>query len=327
MKHQTINRIAVIAALLLFASAAFAAVEGSFDRTLKLTGPLDLEVSTGSGYIHVTTGPAGTMSLKAHVRVNERWSGGDSAEARLQRILANPPIEQSGNNVRIGHSDDHELYNNVSITYDLVVPAETRLASHTGSGDQDIADIRGPLEASTGSGSMKIGAIGGTVRASTGSGDVTVRGAMGNTRVTTGSGSVHASRIAGPFEGSSGSGTIQVEQTAAGSVRVSTGSGSIQVAGAKGGVTVGTGSGDVQVEGEPAGDWRVETASGSVRLTLPPNAGFDFAAHSSSGSINIADAHQMTVSGTIGRHDFRGKAHGGGNLVEVRTASGSISVR
>ncbi len=328
MHNRTLRQFAVLVAMVLGGTGLLmAAAEGNFERTLKVTGPVDMEVLTGSGYIHVTTGAAGTVAVKAHVSVGEHLLAGESAEARLQRILSHPPLEQTGNIVRIGHVDDPELRQNVSISYDLVVPAETRLTSKTGSGDQSVEGIRGPLEMATGSGGLKAASIGGAVRASTGSGDINLQGANGNVQASTGSGTIRAVRVAGGFEASSGSGGIHLEQTAAGSVHASAGSGDIELHGVKGGLTVGTGSGDVQVEGEPAASWRVETASGSVRLQLPPQAGFEFSAHTSSGSINIAEVHQLTVSGTVTRHELRGRAHGGGNLVEVRTASGSIEVR
>ena len=49
------------------------------------------------------------------------------------------PIQQSGNDIRIGHISGSELLHNVSISYDLIVPAETRLRSHRGSGSQNLA--------------------------------------------------------------------------------------------------------------------------------------------------------------------------------------------
>ena len=61
---------------------------------------------------------------------------------------------------------------NIGIDYELVVPAATRLASKTGSGDQTVDGIQGPAEASTGSGNVHVSNIAGEVRAQTGSGDV-----------------------------------------------------------------------------------------------------------------------------------------------------------
>ena len=82
-----------------------------------------------------------------------------------QEDRGNPPIQQSGNQIRIGHIDDPELRHNISISYEVVVPAETDLRVQSGSGDQKVEGIRGPLEVSSGSGGLKISAIGDRVHA------------------------------------------------------------------------------------------------------------------------------------------------------------------
>ena len=101
---------------------------------------------------------------------------------------AHPPIEQHGNLIKIGHVDDHEMEHNVSISYEIVVPTETRLRSNTGSGEQSINGLRGPVEASSGSGHLRLTNIGDAVRASTGSGHITVDGVKGEVHASTGSG-------------------------------------------------------------------------------------------------------------------------------------------
>jgi len=96
--------------------------EGSFERTLSVTGEVDLNVTTGSGSITVRPGESGRVYVKAQIRAR----GGD-AEEKVRRLEASPPIEQNGNVIRIGRIEDRELRRNVSISYELVVPATTRL--------------------------------------------------------------------------------------------------------------------------------------------------------------------------------------------------------
>src|SRR5262249_47190881 len=158
-----------------------------------------------------------------HIYANE-WFGGSDAEQRVKRIQDNPPIQQSGNDIRIGHIDDPELKRNISISYELIVPATTDLHASSGSGSETIAGLGGSVEASTGSGSLRISNIGSSVRAHTGSGDLSIDGAKGTVYARTGSGSIHATDIAGGFDGQTGSGHLTLEQTAPGSVRAETGS-------------------------------------------------------------------------------------------------------
>src|SRR5258708_9898776 len=162
------QRLAVVvgvAALATCSLRAFAA-EGTFERTLHVNGTVNLQIETGSGSIDVTNGNPNEVRITGHIRSSD-WFG--SAEDRVKRIESNPPIQQSGNDIRIGHIDDPELRRNISISYEVLVPASTQLHSSTGSGSQEISGIAGPLEASTGSGSLKITSIGSSVRAHSGS--------------------------------------------------------------------------------------------------------------------------------------------------------------
>lgn len=305
------------------AMPAAASAEGSFQRTLTVTGPANVDLSTGSGSVHVRTGGSGQVEISARIKVTN-WFGGD-ADRRVQEIEKNPPIQQSGNDIRIGHSEDSELFHNVSISYEVVVPAETQLRSHTGSGSQTIEGLQREVEVETGSGGLKISDIGNTVRAETGSGDVEIRGVKGNVRTRTGSGSIHANDVGGGFEGHTGSGHITLEQTAPGAVRVETGSGGMDLRGVKGSLEATAGSGTITAEGDPTGSWMVHSGSGGIRLKLAPGAEFDLNARTSSGSIAVSQP--VTVQGTMGKRELRGKVNGGGVPVEVDTGSGNIEIQ
>jgi len=302
---------------------AAAASEGSFQRTMHVTGPVNLDLTTGSGSVNVRTGSSSEMQVTGRIKVTN-WFGGN-ADERVKRIEANPPIQQSGNDIRIGHIDDTELLHNISISYDLVVPADTQLRSHTGSGSQSVEGLRKQIEIESGSGSLKISDIGDTVRAETGSGGIEIDRVKGNVRTKTGSGSIRATDIAGGFEGRTGSGHITLEQTASGSVHADTGSGGMELRGVRGSLEAGAGSGTITAEGNPTGSWTVHSGSGSIHLKLASDAGFDLDAHTSSGSISVSQP--VTVRGSMGRKELRGKVHGGGVPVEVETGSGNIEIQ
>ncbi len=296
--------------------------EGKFDRTLTVTGPVDLDVRTGAGSIEVRTGSADAVSVAATIKVH-RGSRAEGEE-KVRRLETNPPIEQNGNVIVIGRIEDRELRENVSISYVLTVPASTQMRSSTGSGSQTIDGIAGPLDAATGSGSITLSGIGNGVRAHTGSGSIRARGVKGELRADTGSGSIDATAVAGAITASTGSGSVEVEQTAAGDVAISTGSGGVQVSGVRGALRVRTGSGSITASGEPTGTWTLSTSSGSVTARLPQTVGFELAARTSSGRV-ITD-HPVTLQGSISPRDMRGKVRGGGPLVELRTSSGNIRI-
>ncbi|HEV2175157.1 MAG TPA: DUF4097 family beta strand repeat-containing protein [Nitrospira sp.] len=319
---KTVFRFFSIALLIAIGCLPAAAAEGSFDRTLNVTGPVRLDVSTGSGSIQIHIGSGNQVRVTGRIKSTD-WFG--NSEERIKEIEANPPVQQSGNDIRIGHLEDREMMHNISISYELVIPAETELRSHTGSGSQTIAGVHGTTEVSSGSGSLHISDIGSRLKAETGSGDIDIDRIQGSVRARAGSGSIRATSVAGGFDAETGSGRISLEQSAPGSVRVDTGSGGMQLRGVKGSLEARAGSGGIEVEGEPTGPWTVHTGSGTVRLQLASNASFDLDARTSSGSLSVDQP--VTVQGSLAKKHIQGKVRGGGVPVDVETGSGNIEIR
>jgi hypothetical protein len=281
-----------IVALAAFASACAVDLEaqvvsatGQFDRQMTVSGPLDLDVRTGSGSIDVRTGAAGEVRVTGRIKAQRGFWNSSSAEERVRRIEANPPIVQNGNSIRIGEFPDSDMSRNVSISYEITLPADTNLRSRTGSGSQRIDSLTGRVEAQTGSGSLRLGRIGGAAVATTGSGSIEVLGAGGGLTARTGSGSIQASGVAG-------------------------------------GLRANTGSGRVSVQGNPTSDWAIQTGSGSIEVRVPPDAAFDLNARTGSGSLSTS--HPIEMRGEISRRHLQGRVRGGGPRLDVSAGSGSI---
>lgn len=313
--------IGLMLALMAVQTAAFAASEGSFQRTLSVNGTVNLEVETGSGSIRVSTGSPNEVRVTGHIRASNWFS---SRAEDVRKLENNPPIQQSGNDIRIGHIDDPELRRNLSVSYEIAVPGNTQLHSKTGSGSLEISGIAGPLEASTGSGDIKISTIGADVRARSGSGGIQLSRVKGAVFARTGSGSIEATDVAGGLDAETGSGQLRFEQSAPGSVRAETGSGRIELHNLHGSLQAQAGSGSINADGEATGQWIVRTGSGDVALRMPQNASFDLNARTGSGTINLH--HPVTVQGSIEKKEVRGKVGGGGVPVEVQTGSGTITI-
>ena len=218
------------------------AEEATFTRGLTVTGRVDLTVATGSGSIHLTSGPAGRVQIFGRVKSN--WGGSD---AKVHEIADHPPIEQTGNIVRIGTR--HENFHNISIDYEIQVPPNAFLTAESGSGN------------------------------------LTDDGVGANARLTTGSGSIHATGLQGGFSAGTGSGSIYAEQVGEGDVEAQTGSGSIELKNLHGGLHAQTGSGGVKVTGTPTASWRILTGSGGVELWTG-SAAFTLDAKTGSGSVH-----------------------------------------
>ena len=258
MKH-----IWMVAAALAIAVLPALAAEATFERTLTVNGRVELTVTTGSGSIHITHGADNQVHIFGRVRSG--WCGN---VARVREVATNPPIEQTGNIIRIG-AHNYSLQN-ISIAYEIQAPANTFL------------------------------------EASSGSGEISIDGVGDNAKISTGSGGIRATGLHGGFSLSTGSGDIYAEQSGTGDVRVRTGSGGIELRNINGGLQASTGSGSIKVAGSPVNSWRLHTGSGDVEL-WPSAAGFVLEASTGSGSIHT-DREMATqgtisrhhVSGRIG---------------------------
>jgi hypothetical protein len=293
--------VVLFAATALFASTP----QGTFDRSFTVNGPVDLEVLTHSGDVTIRAGASGSVQIHGKIYVGDHWLAGDR-QGDVHAIEQNPPIRQEGNSVHIDYVNAH----NISVDYEITVPADTSIRTHSGSGDQIIEGTRGNVDVETGSGDVKLANLTGEIHLQTGSGDVRAR------------------EIAGAVHGGAGSGDIEVEETSAGDVDLHSGSGNISVRGVQGGFHGETGSGDVTAEGTQTSAWEIHTGSGNVRVRLQANAAFDADISTSSGTIEVNSPIEMTVQGRVQemRRHIEGKVRGGGPTLSVRTGSGDIQV-
>ena len=301
-----------------------ATVEGTFERTLNVTGAVSLDVATGSGDITVRGAEPGRVHIVGRYRIRDTWLG-LSAEERAQLLKDNPPIQQDGNRIRVGHIEDRRLRRNVSISYEILTPSETSLDASTGSGSQEISGIQGPVEASCGSGNISLARIPRDVDVNTGSGNITLDEIGGSVEARTGSGNIHISSAGAAVNARTGSGRVEVGQ-AGEKVEVSTGSGSISLGGVTRDLRARSGSGSIRVEGNPAAQslWDIRASSGDITLTVPSSANFELYAHTSSGSIETR--HPMTVTGKLRRGELRATLNRADARVEVHTSSGDIRI-
>ncbi len=224
--RRTIIIPAIALTVLALTPAALFAAEGSFDKTLTVSGAATLAINTGSGYVHITPGPAGSIHIIGHVHSSTGLFSG-SPEENVRHVTDNPPIVQNGNDVEVGL---HTHYNNVSIDYVVTAPGGTSVKANSGSGDVNITGLSAPLKASTGSG------------------DIYANDLTGDVSLSTGSGEIHALMKGANY------------------TKAETGNGTIKLEGVTGGLYVQTGSGDIAISGQPGDSWKLETGSGSVTL-------------------------------------------------------------
>jgi len=297
----------VLIGLLFLPMLLHARAEGHFDRTLQVSGSVNLDVTTGSGDIVVKTGSSNQVVVHGTVHANAGWIFGGGDDSAVQKVQSNPPIEQSGNSIRIGHNLPEDVKRHVSIDYEITVPPDTSLQARSGSGNIGVDGVRSTVETETGSGDIRLHDIGSKLRAQTGSGNI------------------RAESVAAPFWAQTGSGDIEAGLTGSGDVDVHTGSGTIRIRGIKGGVRARAGSGNIETDGSVTGPWQLHSGSGNVTLAVGSGNGFNLDVHTGSGTIH-SDL-PITVQGSLGKHELKGTVQGGGPDVEVSTGSGDVDVR
>jgi hypothetical protein len=329
---------AIVVAALFFALPSQAA-DGRFDQTLPASTPFKLDIVNDAGEISVRAGSTNKIEIHAKLHSIDD-SEDDQIEARIHSIELSPPIvsDAHGRNVRIGHFADPDAVRNISISYEIVVPAETQLHSETGAGDQNIEGIQGPVEAGSGSGKLRAWHIGKDTHLSTGSGDIDLHDVHGAIEVRDGTGTIYASDIRADLSSTArlNEAITLSERTgkpvpidfplpATVAMQIVTGSGDIDVENLEGGLKVTSGSGNIRASGKPSSEWQLDTGTGTVRVQFPTDANLALVAHTSSGVIESPDT--LTVQGKKNPHELHAQIGKGGPTVDLKTASGDIEIK
>jgi len=295
-------------------------VSGAFDRNYTVTGPIRLELNNASGDVDIT----GSADGKVHVRGEVRASGFgfDHPQKRLDDTLANPPIEQKGDTIRVGK--DMSRMRHVSIAYTIQVPHDTEVSTNVASGAQTIRNVTGPVTVRAASGSIRLEKIERDAELTTASGTISASNVGNDLHVSTASGNVNISNVKGDVRANAVSGVIRIANPGA-RVDTSDTSGEIEIQGASNDVKAHAISGLVSVQGNPSAGsyWDLKTVSGGVQLRVPPTANFHFSAEAASGEIRT---DVPIVVEEQGKHSLRAHTGNGGGRVEVHTVSGEIRV-
>ncbi|HYL86473.1 MAG TPA: DUF4097 family beta strand repeat-containing protein [Candidatus Angelobacter sp.] len=300
--------------------AAGPAASGSFDRDFTVSGPLRLELTNAAGDVNIT----GSADGKVHVHGDIRASGFgfDNPKTRLDDTLANPPVEQRGDTIRIGK--DLSRMRHISIAYTIQVPHDTEVSASVASGSQTIRNLRGPVTVKAASGSIRVEKIDRDAQLSTASGSISANDVGSDVHVSSASGTITVSNIKGDVRVGAISGVIRVSQPG-GRVDADTSSGEVEIQGATSDVKAHAIAGRVYVQGNPGADnfWDLKTVSGTVQFVVPSTANFHLSAEAASGEIR---ADVPIVIEEQGKHSLRAHMGNGGGRVEVHTVSGEIRV-
>jgi hypothetical protein len=265
--------------------ASAAQADGSFDRSLTVSGLVDLDVKTDSGGIAVRPGPSGYLRVHAILKSQHGWFESSDVESRIRQLERNPPVEQTGNRIQIGYVH-RDLLKGISMRLEIETPPDTQVRAHADSGRVRVEGLHGPADCHTDSGGIEIYDVGSDVRATADSGGIHVKHINGSAFAHVDSGGIDATEVAGTINVQADSGGIRVGQTAPAPISARADSGGVTVQLAS------TGGYDIDAE---SGSGRVSVPEMTVRGTSTPRhvqgkvrkGGPLVSIHVDSGNVNI----------------------------------------
>ncbi|HVR87967.1 MAG TPA: DUF4097 family beta strand repeat-containing protein [Candidatus Limnocylindria bacterium] len=252
-----------------------------------------LSVRNISGQTRITVGPNRTV----HVRARKRVRG--TSEERAKRLLENVEVrmDQSGDDITLRphlYEQDRgwvDMFRGgrVAVDFDIAVPRQIRIESHTVSGDVGIVGTRGPLEVQSVSG------------------DVTLDDVQGPTRLKTVSGDARCVDFAGQLESNSVSGDLNFDRCLFHGSDITTVSGDLRF------------DGDLAI----AREHRIKTISGDVSLALVGSS-YDIKFKTMSGDLESSSEARIVREERRDKHVIIGA---GETKITVKTVSGDLETR
>jgi hypothetical protein len=301
LARRTTARLTVVC-LAVIAAAALTPVAQAEDwtKSYAVSGRPQVRVDTHDGAVRVITGDSKQVEfrviyqgyeLNKTLRVDSRQDG-DSVQISAR---------VSGN---WGWSWGHQSRR---IQIEVRAPKDADFQIYTGDGAVDTQSINGRLKVHTGDGSVRAQAVSGNVDIETGDGSITVDGAQGDIRLRTGDGHIEGHNLDGRLDANSGDGHIKIDGRLD-VLNIKTGDGSINAR--------------LRQGSKLLSGWNIRTGDGSVDLVVPADLQANIEAVTHDGRISLSIP--VTMEGSSGTSQVRGKMNGGGQSFTIHTGDGSI---
>jgi len=221
-------------------------------------------------------------------------------------------VNVSDGSISIHSWDRNEVGARVTTDGWQIRPSEVRVTDHQG-GDRVEIEVRTPRFSSFSHHSVHV--------------DLLVPHEL-RAELHTGDGSISAKDLKGEFNFSTGDGGIEADAVD-GTLDVKTGDGHIRASGRWDQVDLRTDDGAVEAAAgagsKMSSSWRINTGDGHITLHLPDNFAADLDAHTGDGKVTVD--FPVTLMGSVGGSEIRGKLNGGGPSLQVRTGDGSIHLQ
>lgn len=308
------SKVIVITAVLalLFLSAGVMAAEEKYEEKFNKTETIALDgkvmISNISGNVMVKTWDKGEVKIDA-VKMS-RASSLEKAKENAQKVTIEVTNADNTVRIKVKYPEGRHEKLNVSINFELMIPAKAALDANSVSGDVQVEKIGGALKAGTVSGNVTVLGAAKGVDANTVSGDVAVSNATGDAYLKTVSGSVKAEHIMGSISAETVSGDVELMNIS----EAKTVSGKAL-------------SGTVTYKGKlnKEGRYTFKAHSGDIDVTIPADSAFEFSGETFSG--DISTDFKVEVSGKISKRELHGTVNGGGAVLKMEAFSGNVNLK
>ncbi|HEY7057022.1 MAG TPA: DUF4097 family beta strand repeat-containing protein [Vicinamibacterales bacterium] len=287
-----------------------------YTKTVKLGATGELDVANVSGDITVTRGSGSDATVE--VIKTARARSADEAKSQLQLVQVDIAERAGRVEIRARYPSGEGMVSNrrnvnVSVSYNITAPGNTRLTAKSVSGNIKVTDIKGDVSAESVSGNVQIGGS----------------GRVGLAKSVSGNVEIADTQIDGTLEAGSISGDVVMRKVAARRIDTSTISGTVRMEDMQcDRIDAQSISGPVAFSGALArgGRYALKSHSGEVTVTISGGTGFEVDASSFSGQVRsdlpittrgMDTRRQRTLSGTYGD---------GSAILELTSFSGNVVI-
>lgn len=309
-------------------------VPRKFDVSVQTAGG-DVSVTDIEGMVDLSTSGGNIDVAGIDGSVKGSTSGGDIAARRIQKSVSfatsggDIDLEEIGGDAKVATSGGNLTLREI----------KGMVKASTSGGDIVVEKNGSDVSVQTSGGDIELYDVGGKVKAATSGGDVIVRRSNGDVKVSTSGGDIELVDVKGKLAVSTSGGDIEATTVFDG-IKASTSGGDLELRDVRGFVDASTSGGDMFAEitlSDFSKDHHVSmnTSGGDIELRIPEklpatiNARLKITPRAREGYDIISDFPISIKKEKDGRNEVilgTGDINGGGDLIELKTVNGNISI-
>lgn len=310
MQNQLLKFIIALATLILtLFSFSYAQSEQDAYRTeiFKTSSSPEVNISTSGGFVRVYGHNEDEVKVVMYVRRNNQYlssSDTDLSDFEIEIHKSGDSVYASAKRENSGFTGFFSGRNNISVSFEVFVPEESKVDGSTSGGSVRAENIRNDVRLRTSGGSVTANEIHGNSDLRTSGGSITLDSVTGLISARTSGGSIRADGLIGEADLRTSGGSIRIDNINA-KLSARTSGGSIRAK-------------FTQFEH----DIDLRTSGGSIQIEIPSTEHFDI---DLTGSRVNTELRNFT--GSSERNKIVGRIGDGGPKISARTSGGTVGLR